>query len=160
MTEAYTHYYWKGNVVERLLPTPEVWGLNPVVANFYLKHLFTVICIDRTKIKKKRLGIDYFENIKWTKNEPSKVCLFRKQKCVRQQLRQIPHRRGQRLRQVDRQTEAGASRNGCQRRRGLTRSRMKRARINLKSALGKSSSRWLMNSSTVKVANPGGLIPF
>ena len=45
-------------LVERLLPTPEVRGSNPP-AIFYLFdiYLFTVNCIEKTKIKIKRPGM-------------------------------------------------------------------------------------------------------
>ena len=36
--------------IERLLPTPEVRGLRPVISNFYIEHN----CIENTKVKKKR----------------------------------------------------------------------------------------------------------
>ena len=39
-------------LVERLLPIPEAHGLNPVIGkNLY--WIFTVNCIEKTKIKKK-----------------------------------------------------------------------------------------------------------
>ena len=41
-------------LVERSLPIPEVHGLNPVISKIYIEHLFTVNCIEKTKIKKKR----------------------------------------------------------------------------------------------------------
>ena len=43
-------------LVERSLPTPEVCGSNPATAIFYIKHLFPVNCIEKTKIKKKETG--------------------------------------------------------------------------------------------------------
>ena len=47
-------------LVERSLPIPEVRGLNPVIG----KNLFTVVycqlCIEKTKIKKRRPGIAHF----------------------------------------------------------------------------------------------------
>ena len=46
-------------LVEPLLPIPEVRGSNPVVGKtLYLT--FTVNCIEKTKIKKKRLGMVHF----------------------------------------------------------------------------------------------------
>ena len=42
-----------GQLVERPLPIPEVRALNPVIGKFYIEHLFTVNCIEKTKIKKK-----------------------------------------------------------------------------------------------------------
>ena len=40
-------------LVEPLLPIQEVCGLNPVIGKIYIEHLFTVNCIEKTKIKKK-----------------------------------------------------------------------------------------------------------
>ena len=40
-------------LAERLLPTPEVQGSNPVIGEIYFEHLFTVIGIEKTKIKNK-----------------------------------------------------------------------------------------------------------
>ena len=37
-------------------------------ANFFAEHLFTVNCIEKTKIKKKRLGIVHFLNNEKTTN--------------------------------------------------------------------------------------------
>ena len=42
-----------GQLVEQSLPIPEVHALNPVIGKFYIEHLFTVNCIEKTKIKKK-----------------------------------------------------------------------------------------------------------
>ena len=39
-------------LVERSLPIPEVHGLNPVISKIYIEHLFTVNCIEKTKINK------------------------------------------------------------------------------------------------------------
>ena len=47
-------------LVEWLLPLPEVCSLNPVIGKIYIEHLFTVNCIERTKIKKKRPGMGHF----------------------------------------------------------------------------------------------------
>ena len=41
-------------MVERLLPIPEVRGLNSVIGNIPIEHLLTVNCIEKTKINKKR----------------------------------------------------------------------------------------------------------
>ena len=46
-------------LVERLLPIPEVRGSNPVISKIYIEH-FTVNCIEKTKIKKKRPGKAHF----------------------------------------------------------------------------------------------------
>ena len=63
-------------LVERLLPTPEVHGSNPVIGKFLywtFNCLPTVICVEKTKIKKKRgrngprmrvpVGADHFHII-------------------------------------------------------------------------------------------------
>ena len=48
-------------LVERSLPIPEVRGSNPVIGkNLY--RTFTVNCIEKTKIKKKRPGMAHFFN--------------------------------------------------------------------------------------------------
>ena len=47
-------------LVERLLPIPEVRNSNPVIGKIYIEHLFSVNCIKKTKIKKKRPRIAYF----------------------------------------------------------------------------------------------------
>ena len=41
-------------LVERLLKMPEVCSSNPDIGKIYIEHLFTVSCIEKTKIKKKR----------------------------------------------------------------------------------------------------------
>ena len=47
-------------LVERSLPIPEVRGSNPVIGkNLY--RTFTVNCIEKTKIKKKRPGMAHFK---------------------------------------------------------------------------------------------------
>ena len=43
-------------LVERLLAIPDVRVLNPVIGEIYIEHLFTVKCIEETKIKKKEAG--------------------------------------------------------------------------------------------------------
>ena len=46
-------------LVERLLPIPEVWGSNPLIGkNLCIEHLFTVNCIEKrkTEIKEKEAG--------------------------------------------------------------------------------------------------------
>ena len=40
-------------LLEWLLPTPEVYGRNPVISKINAEHLFTVNCMEKTKIKKK-----------------------------------------------------------------------------------------------------------
>ena len=48
--------------VEWVLLTPEIRGSNPVVGKF----LFTLNCIEKTKIKKKRPGMDHLlKNQDW-----------------------------------------------------------------------------------------------
>ena len=43
-------------LVERLLPTPEVRGLNLVIGKFSIQHYFTVNRLEKTKMKKKEAG--------------------------------------------------------------------------------------------------------
>ena len=51
-------------LVERLLPIPEVRGSNPVIGkNLY--RTFTVNCIEKTKINKKRPGMAHFKKKKF-----------------------------------------------------------------------------------------------
>ena len=47
-------------LVERLLAISEVCGSNPVFGKIHIEHLFTVNCIEKTKIKKKRPGMAHF----------------------------------------------------------------------------------------------------
>jgi len=37
-------------LAERTLPIPEVRGSNTVIVNFYIEHLFSVNCIEKSKI--------------------------------------------------------------------------------------------------------------
>ena len=48
-------------LVERSFPIAEVWCSNPVIGIIYIEHLFTVNCIEKTKIKKKRQKAAIFE---------------------------------------------------------------------------------------------------
>ena len=48
-------------LVERSLSIPEVRGSNPVISKIYIGQLFTVKCIETTKIKKKEAGNSAFE---------------------------------------------------------------------------------------------------
>ena len=48
-------------LVERSLPTPEVHGSNPVIGK-KIHLMFSVNCIEKTKIKKKEAGIGPFFN--------------------------------------------------------------------------------------------------
>ena len=43
-------------LVERLLPKPEVRSSNPVISKIYIEHLFAVKCIEKTKINLKEAG--------------------------------------------------------------------------------------------------------
>ena len=47
-------------LVERSLAIPEDQGWNPVIGKIYIEHLFTVNCIEKTKLKKKRSGMAHF----------------------------------------------------------------------------------------------------
>ena len=40
-------------LVEQLLPITENRGSNPVIGKFYMKHLYTFNCIEKTKINKR-----------------------------------------------------------------------------------------------------------
>ena len=51
-------------LVERLLPIPEVRSSNPVIGKIYIEHfvyLFTINSIEKTKINKKRPGRAHFK---------------------------------------------------------------------------------------------------
>ena len=50
-------------LVERLPPTLEIRGSNPVIGKTFIKHLFTVNCVEKTKIKKKRPGMAHLKKI-------------------------------------------------------------------------------------------------
>ena len=49
-------FFWGGEfqvvaqLVEQSIPIPEVRGLNPVIGKNYIEDLFTVNCIEKTKI--------------------------------------------------------------------------------------------------------------
>ena len=47
-------------LVERSLPIPEVHGSNLVIDKLLYLTMFTVNCIEKTKIKKKRPGMAHF----------------------------------------------------------------------------------------------------
>ena len=59
-------------LAERLLLIPEVHGSIPVIGKIYIEHLFTVNCIEKTKIKKKEAG-----NGPFFKKSPLPVAVFR-----------------------------------------------------------------------------------
>ena len=44
-------------LVQRLLPIPEVRGSNQVMGKISIEYLLTVNCIEKTEIKKTRLGM-------------------------------------------------------------------------------------------------------
>ena len=50
-------------LVERLPPTLEIRGSNPVIGKTFIKHLFTVNCVEKTKIKKKRPGMAHLKKL-------------------------------------------------------------------------------------------------
>ena len=50
-------------LVERSIPIPEVRGSNPVIGK-NLFWTFTVRCIEKTKIKKKRSGLAHLKKIR------------------------------------------------------------------------------------------------
>ena len=47
-------------LVERSPPTPEICSSNTVIWQTFFEHLFTVNCVEKTKIKKKRPGMANF----------------------------------------------------------------------------------------------------
>ena len=51
-------------LVEQLLPLLEVRGSNTVIGKINIEHLFTIICIEKTKINQKRPGMTHFLEIK------------------------------------------------------------------------------------------------
>ena len=50
-------------LVDQLLSTPEVPGLNPNIGKIYFDHFLNVNRIERTKIKKKRPGMSNFKTL-------------------------------------------------------------------------------------------------
>ena len=46
----------------QLNPKPEVRRLNPVIGKNSNEHLFTVNCVEKTKIKKKRPRLTHFKS--------------------------------------------------------------------------------------------------
>ena len=50
-------------LVEQLLPIPEVLGSSHWEKKLYIEHLFAVNCIEKTKIKKKRPGMAHLKKI-------------------------------------------------------------------------------------------------
>ena len=73
----YKRPYSRAVVVAKLkewsLPTPEVYGSNPVISNIYIEHLFTVNCIEKTKIKKKRPGMALLKKDDQVQPNPSNL---------------------------------------------------------------------------------------
>ena len=54
------HYLWAvvvAQLVEQLLPTPQVRSSNQVICKIYIQNLFTLNCIEKTNIKKKNPGL-------------------------------------------------------------------------------------------------------
>ena len=50
-------------LVEQSLAIPEVHGSSPVIGKIYSEHLFTVNCIEKMNIQKKRPGMAHFYKI-------------------------------------------------------------------------------------------------
>ena len=48
------------HLVERSLLIPEVHGSNPVIGKINIENLFTISCIEKTKINKRRSGMAHF----------------------------------------------------------------------------------------------------
>ena len=63
-------------LVEQSLLIPKVRGSNPVIGKkLYIEHLFTVNCIEKTKIKKKEAGnLPFFKK---TIGGLTNICLHR-----------------------------------------------------------------------------------
>ena len=51
----------EAQLVERLLPIPEVCSSNPVIGKIYIERLFTFNCIEKTKIREKEARYDPFK---------------------------------------------------------------------------------------------------
>ena len=62
LRKANSRLVWLAQLAERSLPKPEVRSSNPTIGTFLSGHLFTVNCIEKTKIKKKRPGMAHFKN--------------------------------------------------------------------------------------------------
>ena len=78
-------------LVERLLPTLKVHGSNSVISSF----LFTVNCIEKTKIKKKGTGTDSNLAFLWV----AKIQFPKEEKILRKRRdRGIEQRKGSKLR--------------------------------------------------------------
>ena len=59
--------------VERSLPIREVRCLNPVIVKYlHIEHLFTVNCIEKTKIATKEDGNGLLKKTFWTKGSTEK----------------------------------------------------------------------------------------
>ena len=56
MTKIYIRQVVVAQLVELLLPNTEVRSLNQAIGKIFIEHLFTVNCIENTKIKKKEAG--------------------------------------------------------------------------------------------------------
>ena len=52
-----------GSVGRAVASDPEVCGSNPVIGKIYIEHLFTVNCIEKIKMKKKRPEMAHFKKI-------------------------------------------------------------------------------------------------
>ena len=65
---------------ERLLATPEVRGSNPVICKL-LYYLYTVNCIEKTKIKLKRPGMDHLKGLFDESSREPKVCYIQTLRC-------------------------------------------------------------------------------
>ena len=69
-------YNWAvvvAQLVERALPIPEVRGLNPVIGNnlcLYWTFVYCQLCIEKTKIRKKRPGMAHFKKLNLQLSHP------------------------------------------------------------------------------------------
>ena len=60
-------------LVERSLAILEVRGSNPFNGKIYIEHLFTINCIEKTKIKKKGPGMSHLKKIFYLPNKRPKT---------------------------------------------------------------------------------------
>ena len=64
-------------LVEQSLAIPEVHGSSPVIGKIYSEHLFTVNCIEKMNIQKKKPGMAHFYKIqKLTTYWEQRIFLF------------------------------------------------------------------------------------
>ena len=73
-------HWWEvvvAQLVERLLPIPEICSSNPVIGKIYIEHLFTCLkstVLKRRKQMKKRLGMAHLKKIAHGSFQPFGKC--------------------------------------------------------------------------------------